>query len=65
MQGMNIYFEKENKTEGKTYIDINSGIVAYEESETEEITTISTTGSQSVMIPITQTYETTRILLDK
>ena len=65
MQGMEIYFEKENKNEGTMYLDINSGIVVLEESEAEELTTISTAGTHSMMIPITQTTETTRILLDK
>jgi len=65
MQGMEIYFEKENKNEGTMYLDINSGIVVFEESEVEELTTISTAGAHSMMIPITQTTETTRILLDK
>jgi hypothetical protein len=65
MQGMEIYFEKENKNEGTMYLDINSGIVVLEESEAEELTTISTAGAHSMMIPITQTTETTRTLLDK
>jgi hypothetical protein len=65
MQGMEIYFEKENKNEGTMYLEINSGIVVLEESEAEELTTISTAGAHSMMIPITQTTETTRILLDK
>jgi hypothetical protein len=65
MQGMEIYFEKENKNEGTLYLDINSGIVVFEASEAEELTTISTAGAHSMMIPITQTTETTRTLLDK
>lgn len=65
MQGMEIYFEKENKNEGTMYLDINNGIVVLEESEAEELTTISTAGAHSMMIPITQTTETTRTLLDK
>jgi hypothetical protein len=65
MQGMEIYFEKENKNDGRMYLDINSGIVVFEESEAEELTTISTAGAHSMMIPITQTTETTRILLYK
>ncbi len=64
MQGMEIYFEKENSIDGILYFDHANGLIIADESESEEISTISTTGAHSMMIPIIQTVESKRILME-
>lgn len=64
MQGMEIYFEKENSIDGILYFDYANGLIIADESESEEISTISTTGAHSMMIPIIQIMESKRILIE-
>lgn len=64
MQGVEIYFEKENSIDGTLYFDYANGLIIADESESEEISTISTTGAHSMMIPITQIIESKRILME-
>lgn len=64
MQGVEIYFEKENSLDGTLYFDYANGLIIADESESEEISTISTTGAHSMVIPTTQIIESKRILME-
>jgi hypothetical protein len=64
MQGVEIYFEKENSIDGILFFDYVNGLIIADESDSEEISTISTTGAHSMMIPITQIIESKRILME-
>lgn len=65
MMGAELYFEKEVKSEGTVYFDYELGILISDEMEVEDVTTLATTGPQSMIIPITQTMKSIRTLIDK
>lgn len=63
MYGVEMYLESSGDIEGVIYFDPAVGLIIYEETETDESTTMATTGPQSMMIPITQTSKLKRMLV--
>lgn len=63
MQGVELYIESSGDIEGVIYFDPKAGLIIYEEAETDESTTLATTGPQSMMIPITQTSKLKRTIV--
>lgn len=64
MQGVELYIESSGDIEGVIYFDSKAGLIIYEEAETDESTTLATTGPQSMMIPITQTSKLKRTIVN-
>lgn len=63
MFGVEMYLESSGDIEGVIYFDPVLGLIIYEETETDESTTLATTGPQSMMIPITQTSKLKRTIV--
>ncbi len=63
MQGVELYIESSGDIEGVIYFDPNAGLIIYEETETDESTTLATSGPQAMMIPITQTSKLVRTIV--
>ncbi|MDP2209927.1 MAG: DUF6263 family protein [Bacteroidota bacterium] len=64
MFGVEMYLESSGDIEGVIYFDPKTGLVIYEEAETDQTITLATTGARSMMIPITQTSKLKRTIVE-
>jgi hypothetical protein len=63
--GMEMYLEGKGKISGTIYIDIKTGMIIYEEDQTEINSNISVTGQENMVIPMSQKMNTTKTLIEK
>ncbi len=63
MQGMDLYIDGTGKATGTVYFDVNSGLIVYSETNMDSNMTMSTSGEQSMVIPMTQSTKSTQTLV--
>ncbi len=63
VQGMDLYIEGTGKMSGTVYLDMESCMPVYSESNMDNDMTLATTGQQSMVIPMTQSSKTTQTLV--
>lgn len=63
MQGMEFFIDGSGKINGTFFFDPKTGLLVYEETNSESETNMATTGEQSMIIPITQVTKSIRNLL--
>lgn len=63
--GMEMYMEGKGKISGTIFVDAKTGMIVYEENQTELNSTLSMSGQENMIIPMFQKINTTKTLVEK
>ncbi len=64
MQGMELFINGNGKASGTIYFDAENGLLVYEESNMNNNMTMSTSGAQGMVIPMTQSVKVVQSLIE-